>query len=170
MLFHDLNIFIFITPHILFISNFIFISISNSFLFFIPISFRTYIMRTLSVLNWLLIILSVDILDVSIMSDKKECDLFKKPNSSWKFRCVQSDLFSAPTDYSLAHCVGSDLRMGAGIAVKFRFKFGRVEELRRQNAQTGEIAVLKSGRRFIYYLVTKQSSIQKPKLAAYKNR
>lgn len=35
-------------------------------------------------------------------------------------REVQGDLFEAPADYSLAHCVAEDLRMGAGIAVRFR--------------------------------------------------
>lgn len=77
---------------------------------------------------------------------------------------MQGDLFSAPSDYSLAHCVGSDLWMSAGIATIFKYKFGRVDELKRQNAQTGSIAVLKCGRRFVYYLVTKRLSTQKPKI------
>lgn len=37
------------------------------------------------------------------------------------FREVEGDLFTASKDYSLAHCVASDLKMGAGIAVAFRF-------------------------------------------------
>lgn len=36
-------------------------------------------------------------------------------------REVEGDLFNAPKDYALAHCVGSDLGMRAGIAVRFRF-------------------------------------------------
>lgn len=35
-------------------------------------------------------------------------------------REIDGDLFSAPQEYALAHCVAADLRMGAGIAVKFR--------------------------------------------------
>lgn len=34
---------------------------------------------------------------------------------------VTGDLFSAPEHFSLGHCVGSDFRMGAGIAVTFRW-------------------------------------------------
>lgn len=34
---------------------------------------------------------------------------------------MEGDLFEAPNDYSLAHCVGQDFRMGSGIAVEFRY-------------------------------------------------
>jgi hypothetical protein len=43
---------------------------------------------------------------------------------------VNGDLFTAKT--SLAHCVGADLTMGAGIAVMFRKQFARIDELRSQ--------------------------------------
>lgn len=33
---------------------------------------------------------------------------------------VEGDLFGCPADNSLVHCVSRDLRMGKGIAVKFR--------------------------------------------------
>lgn len=33
---------------------------------------------------------------------------------------IEGDLFDQPADYSLAHCVGADLRMGSGIAVGFK--------------------------------------------------
>lgn len=33
---------------------------------------------------------------------------------------VSGDLFDAPTKYALGHCVAADLKMGKGIAVKFR--------------------------------------------------
>lgn len=39
------------------------------------------------------------------------------------FREVDGDLFSAPKEYSLAHCVAADLKMGAGIAIKFRYLY-----------------------------------------------
>lgn len=35
-------------------------------------------------------------------------------------REIEGDLFNASKDYALAHCVASDLRMGAGIAVQFK--------------------------------------------------
>jgi hypothetical protein len=33
---------------------------------------------------------------------------------------VFGDLFDAPKEWSLAHCVATDMRMGSGIAVSFR--------------------------------------------------
>ncbi|KAH8364057.1 hypothetical protein KR084_002024, partial [Drosophila pseudotakahashii] len=75
---------------------------------------------------------------------------------------VDGDLFSAPKTYSLAHCVGADLAMGAGIAVQFKKVYGKVDELRAQNASSGEVAVLKDDQRYIYYLVTKPQSWGKP--------
>lgn len=43
---------------------------------------------------------------------------------------VNGDLFSATI--SMAHCVGADLKMGMGIAVKFKQLFGGEDELRKQ--------------------------------------
>ncbi|EDV96894.1 GH16527 [Drosophila grimshawi] len=75
---------------------------------------------------------------------------------------VNGDLFSAPKTHSLAHCVGADMVMGAGIAVKFKEIYGKVDELLAQKARAGEVAVLKDGDRYIYYLVTKSQSWAKP--------
>lgn len=44
-------------------------------------------------------------------------------------KCVKGDLFSCPPTDALAHCISEDCRMGAGIAVLFKKKFGGVEEL-----------------------------------------
>jgi len=33
---------------------------------------------------------------------------------------IDIDIFKLPKEYSLAHCVAEDLRMGAGIAVDFK--------------------------------------------------
>ena len=72
------------------------------------------------------------------------------------------DLFSAPSSISLAHCISKDIKMSAGIAKAFRRKFGGLEILRQQQANVGEIAVLRFGDRFIYYLVTKERFFGKP--------
>ncbi|XP_034650279.1 ADP-ribose glycohydrolase OARD1-like [Drosophila subobscura] len=64
--------------------------------------------------------------------------------------------------HSLAHCVGADLAMGAGKAVKFKEVYGKVDELRAQKAASGDVAVLKDNDRYIYYLVTKPQSWGKP--------
>ncbi|KAM8709598.1 hypothetical protein ACLKA7_016412 [Drosophila subpalustris] len=82
--------------------------------------------------------------------------------ASYKLNEVNGDLFSAPKSHSLAHCVGADLGMGAGIAVKFKEIYGKVDELRSQKAASGEVAVLKDDQRYIYYLVTKPQSWDKP--------
>jgi hypothetical protein len=39
-----------------------------------------------------------------------------------KIKEVDGDLFEAPKEYSLAHCVAADMRMGSGIAVNFRYR------------------------------------------------
>jgi O-acetyl-ADP-ribose deacetylase (regulator of RNase III) len=39
---------------------------------------------------------------------------------------VSGDLFDAPADAALAHCVSQCLTMGKGIAVRFKQRYGRV--------------------------------------------
>ncbi|KAK3098050.1 hypothetical protein FSP39_015596, partial [Pinctada imbricata] len=72
------------------------------------------------------------------------------------------DLFSCEDTESLAHCISEDCRMGKGIAVIFKKKFGDVQILKNQGKKTGEVAILKKGKRFIYYLVTKPKFQDKP--------
>lgn len=83
-------------------------------------------------------------------------------SATFKLAEVDGDLFSAPETHSLAHCVAADFGMGAGIAVKFKQIYGRVDELRSQGIHTGGVAILKDNNRFIYYLVTKDQSWDKP--------
>nr|XP_036860691.1 ADP-ribose glycohydrolase OARD1 isoform X2 [Manis javanica] len=68
---------------------------------------------------------------------------------------VRGDLFACPKTDSLAHCISEDCRMGAGIAVLFKKKFGGVQELLSQQKKSGEVAVLKRDGRYIYYLRTR---------------
>ncbi|ALC44314.1 CG33054, partial [Drosophila busckii] len=82
--------------------------------------------------------------------------------SHFKLNEVSGDLFTAPPTHSLAHCVGADLAMGAGIAVKFKEVYGKLDELNAQNPKTGSVAVLQDDQRYIYYLVTKEESWEKP--------
>lgn len=74
----------------------------------------------------------------------------------------RGDLFSCPTSHSLAHCISEDVRMGKGIAVLFKKKFGGVEEIKRQGVKPGGVAVLERGERFVYYLITKIKYSDKP--------
>uniref|UniRef100_A0A1A9WHJ4 Macro domain-containing protein n=1 Tax=Glossina brevipalpis TaxID=37001 RepID=A0A1A9WHJ4_9MUSC len=83
-------------------------------------------------------------------------------SEQYKLSEIEGDLFSAPKTHALAHCVAADLGMGAGIAVKFKQLYGQVDKLRAQKIVTGGVAVLKDNQRFIYYLVTKDESWQKP--------
>ncbi|KAL2104134.1 hypothetical protein ACEWY4_001002 [Coilia grayii] len=80
----------------------------------------------------------------------------------WKLQHTKGDLFSSHADESLAHCISEDCRMGAGIAVLFKKKFGGVEDLKAQKKLTGECAVLKRSQRYVYYLITKQKYSHKP--------
>ncbi|CAG9831573.1 unnamed protein product [Diabrotica balteata] len=72
------------------------------------------------------------------------------------------DLFDMPEDWSLAHCVAEDLRMGSGIAVMFRNSFGMVDVLLNQRQMPGGLAFLKINKRYIFYLITKKKSSDKP--------
>ncbi|XP_012252868.2 uncharacterized protein LOC105684241 isoform X2 [Athalia rosae] len=72
------------------------------------------------------------------------------------------DLFDAEKTVCLAHCVGADFRMGSGIAVLFRQRFGKVEELLQQGVYPGGVAHIKHEERDIFYLVTKMESTGKP--------
>lgn len=76
---------------------------------------------------------------------------------------VKGDLFGSGD--SLAHCVSVDLKMGAGIAVGFKQRFGRLKELAAQNPRVGSCLVLEDGKRCIFYLVTKERYFGKPTLA-----
>lgn len=85
-----------------------------------------------------------------------------KRMSKLVFREIEGDLFSAPKTYSLAHCVAADLKMGAGIAVAFRDKFGQIDKLKEQGVTAGGVAILKDDERFIYYLISKNNTYKKP--------
>ena len=58
---------------------------------------------------------------------------YKTPKENLCFTFTKGDLFSAPSDASLAHCVSEDFRMGKGIATEFKKRFEGVNELLNQS-------------------------------------
>ena len=81
---------------------------------------------------------------------------------------LKGDLFNVDESYMLAHCVGSDFCMGAGIAVEFKRRFGYQDYLIATCRGVGTCTVIKA--KDIYkqsdyivgYLVTKLRSNGKP--------
>jgi len=86
----------------------------------------------------------------------------KNPVSGFTLNEIIGDLFTCGDDVCLAHCVSQDLAMGKGTAVLFKEKFGGINDLRTQNKKIGEVAILKRGSRYIYYLITKLKYWDKP--------
>ncbi|KAK1174120.1 ADP-ribose glycohydrolase OARD1-like [Acipenser oxyrinchus oxyrinchus] len=75
---------------------------------------------------------------------------------------MRGDLFTCPRSEALAHCISEDCQIGAGIATLVREKFSGVQDLLSQKRKAGECVVLNQGNRFVYYLITKGKSHQKP--------
>lgn len=81
--------------------------------------------------------------------------------------------------------VSRDLKMGKGIATQFKKRFGRVDELKAQDKQVGEVASLRfidvsrassslgandeDKGRMVYYMITKDKYHHKPKLDDFKS-
>lgn len=89
--------------------------------------------------------------------------------NGFKICYMTGDLFECPAQESLAHCISADCRMGKGIAVLFKKRFGSVPALLDQKKKTGEVAVLKRPQRYIYYLITKNRAFQKPTYESLQN-
>lgn len=85
---------------------------------------------------------------------------------------AKADLFTAPQDYILAHCISADFRLGAGIAVKFK-QMGVKNELERlYNRNVSYLDIWREDKhgtclftevgRPVYNLVTKERYYHKP--------
>ena len=75
---------------------------------------------------------------------------------------LDQDIFECDKEDAMAHCVSSDFKMGAGIAVQFKNTFNNVDVLKNQGKGVGETAILPVGESFVYYLITKQNFNDKP--------
>ena len=63
---------------------------------------------------------------------------------------------TAPENCSVVHTISADFAMCNGIGVAFNCKYGPSNEYLRQYKHTGNVAVLKEKKRYIYNLVTKE--------------
>lgn len=82
------------------------------------------------------------------------------------YKEYNGDLFDAPKDYVLAHCISVDAEMGAGIAKEFSKRLGGrkyIDKYIRPYTSNSKCvpSILKDGR-VIYNLVTKNRYYQKP--------
>lgn len=72
------------------------------------------------------------------------------------------DLFTMPNSYHFAHCIASDLGMGAGIAVPMQKSFGLRGKILNSGLPLQHPTVIKTDR--IFNLITKAKSSGKPTL------
>lgn len=84
-----------------------------------------------------------------------------------KYIEVTQDLFTAPPDYALVHCISADFALGAGIAVQFQKRYNTRNELRSRcpnyKFHGGDcLGTGSRGTRAVFNLVTKKHSWQKP--------
>ena len=84
-----------------------------------------------------------------------------------KYIEVKQDLFKAPPDYALVHCISSDFALGAGIAIQFQKRYNTRNELRSRcpnyKFHGGDcIGTSSKGTRVAFNLVTKKRFWNKP--------
>ena len=72
----------------------------------------------------------------------------------------RKDIFTVSDTYHLAHCIASDLGMGAGIAVPMNKKFGLRGKILKTGLSTKAPTCILTGR--IFNLITKSKSCGKP--------
>lgn len=71
------------------------------------------------------------------------------------------DLFWAPEECSLFHCVVKDLRMTQGIVNTFKSVFSQLDKLSRQDGRVAQVLKLQRKQRRIFFLVAKEKPYQK---------
>ncbi|XP_073682678.1 uncharacterized protein [Garra rufa] len=78
------------------------------------------------------------------------------------------DLFTAPKGEPVAHCISADCAFGAGIARKFRERYG-VEKVWAQGKTKGDCAVTHEIDRIVFHLVTKTFARDLPTYEDFEN-
>lgn len=78
-----------------------------------------------------------------------------------KYTEIKGDLFKVSDEYYLAHCISSDAKMGAGIAVQFKKRFDLTNTTRIGNTEGLPVGTaFMEGR--VINLITKQRYFHKP--------
>lgn len=92
-----------------------------------------------------------------------ETETLHNPLSGFTLEEHQGDLFAQSSEtVAFGHCVSVCLKMGKGIAVEFKSRFGQVDKLIAQNQGVGGVAHIVHGKRHVYYLTTKPNYYDKP--------
>lgn len=73
---------------------------------------------------------------------------------------VKKDLFTVSKEWYLAHCIASDLKMSAGIAVQFQKKFNLRGKILKTGKELKHPTCILTGR--VFNLITKERSQGKP--------
>lgn len=84
-----------------------------------------------------------------------------------QYKEIHKDLFTLDNSYHLAHCISSDAKMGAGIAVQFKKRFPHPKEV---NADVSTLMIgsaVHMGR--VFHLITKKNFYGKPTYASVKD-
>ena len=76
------------------------------------------------------------------------------------YKEVNKDLFTVDKSYFLAHCISSDAKMGAGIAVEFKNRFPHPEYVHYTQSKLEVGSALFMGR--VFHLITKPAYYHKP--------
>lgn len=77
-----------------------------------------------------------------------------------KIEELNGDLFNAPEEFYLAHCISRDFALGAGIAVKFESKFHLKKQLMVASDSEKNSGCVLTGR--VFNLITKEKYYEKP--------
>lgn len=87
------------------------------------------------------------------------------------YREEKKDLFSAGTDYHLAHCISADFGMGKGIVTEFNKRFDMKNKLKQTYPNYLQTWVkgdcIKEGK--VFNLITKERYYGKPTLTTMRN-
>lgn len=86
-----------------------------------------------------------------------------------KYKEIDENLFNMGKDYVLAHCISSDCKMGAGIALEFTKRYPNMKtKLIQYGPKVGEAVSYKKDGRIIFNLVTKTRYWHKPTYDTFK--